>query len=166
MPSWKTVRDGRLRVFCDGLENKDDAYAYLKGLNIKKSNMTTINGKIEGVHDLTLNASMPAIRSIYVHKELEDAWGITIPHAVYEEVFAITGNHEDVRHLIHWLDNCPMDKQDMINILWNGFAIILRLDAPTTSNGPVYTDAGLIRNQKGFYIVTSRRVLVQHISDE
>lgn len=166
MPSWKTARDIKLRVFCDELENKDEAYQYLKSLNLKKTDMTIINGKIEGIQDLPLNANMPAIRSIHGHKELEDLLGCTIPHAMYMDVLAITGNHEEVRHLIHWLNNCPMRQQDMINTLKYGFAIILRLDTPSIFNGPTCADTGVFKRQDGFYMITSRRILEQHVSDE
>lgn len=160
------ILDLKLRTFCDGLENKDEAFGILKSLNLKDRNVSIVNGRVEGIYYLSLNANMPAIRSIQGHKDLERVMRCRIPHTIFEDIYAITGTETEVRDLIRWITSDPELPMKTIPGIAAGFAYIRRLDPPIVFSGPIYDDACLMRNGDGHYMIISKRVLERNVSND
>ncbi len=154
----RRVFDMRLRTFCQGLDNKDEAFEYLKSMNLRPKDVSIVNGHIEGIFNVPLNISTPAIRSIEGHKALEEIIGHTIPHRIVNDL-AITGTDAEVARLTDWFYHGPGATESVAYGLQAAFGYFLTLKPPTSTSAPKLTDTFLAKSADGNYMLSIRRIM-------
>lgn len=147
----------KLDRFCQGLDNKDEAFEYLKSMVTNNNQVSIVNDKIEGIFDLPVSMDMPVIRSIAAHTFLEERLGRSIPHRVFN-TFAITGTDEEVDRLIGWMTSQPDLMRTLQENTQLGFGYFLKLSSPTDMVRTIF-NTFIAKDTGGKYLLSTKALM-------